>query len=152
MRIFYSFLIIVCSVILIILPFTDASYEFKTDLREDSFTVITDVGAENTTVQLFKPIYDDDVSTIEFISDDVDDSPVYYSYNSTTRALVVIGLADNTTRTLDVTYDISAYNSDATDNVIDVFSIAWVILWIAFPMGALAAIWVGRVKELLGRA
>jgi len=151
-RIFYSFLIIVCSVILIILPFTDASYEFKTDLREDSFTVTTAVGADNETVQLFKPIYDDDVSTLEFISDDTDDSPIYYSYNTTTRALVVAGLAADTTRTLDVTYDISAYSSDAVNNVIDVFAIAWVILWIAFPMGALAAIWVGKIRDLLGRA
>lgn len=151
MRIFYSFLIIVCSVILVILPFTEAAYDFKTDLRTDSFTVTTDNSTTNTTEQLFDYIYDDDVSTLSFMSDDTSDVPVYSSYNSTTRALVVAGLAVSTTRTLDVTYDISAFDSDPTDNLIDVFAIIWAILWVAFPIGAIVALWSGKVRDLLSR-
>jgi hypothetical protein len=144
MRIFYSFLIVLCSTILIILPVTEGIYAFETDLREDSFTVTTDNVTTTATVQLFDEIYDDDVSTLEFASDNTSDVPVYSSYNATTRALVVAGLGTDATRTLDVTYDIDAINNDGISGYLDIVPFIWALVWIAFPVGALVAIWTGK--------
>ena len=145
MRIFYSFLIMFTSVILIILPITSGVYDFKTDLREDNFTITTATGTTNSTVQLFKAVYDDDDSTIEILSHDVDDAPLLSSYNTTSRALVVIGLAENTTRQIDVTYDIDAIeNSASLSTFLGYLAWIWIIMWIALPVAGLVAIWTGR--------
>ncbi len=129
---------------MILLPITQGIYDFRTDLREDNFTVATAVGCDNTTAQLFKAIYDDDTSTIDIASHDADDSPTFVSYNTTTRATVINGLADNTTRVLDVTYDVSAFTEGGLTAFIDLLPWLWILLWIAFPTAAIAAIWFGR--------
>lgn len=144
MRIFYSFLIVVCSAILILLPVTTGVYDYRTDIRTDNFAVITDNTSDNSTVQLFKAIYDDDISTIEFSSDDVDDAPYYSSYNSTSRALVIAGLAVSTIRTLEVSYDVDAVSEGALSTFLDLLPWIWIIIWVAFPIAGLVAIWTGR--------
>jgi len=142
-RIFYAFLIIVVAVILWMLPFTEAIYDFRTDVREDNFTVITGVGVTNSTVQLFTDIYDDDISMIDLSSNDGDDTPTYSSYNSTTRNLVVTGLSANTTRTLSVWYDIDALTeSGAVGNLLDMLDLFWLLVIIGFPAAGLVAIFV----------
>lgn len=144
MRIFYSFLIIACSSILIILPVTAGIYDFRTDIRTDNFAVTTAVGADNSTVQLFKDIYDDDASTVDISSDDVDDAPYWVSYNTTSRALLVAGLAANTTRTLSISYDKDAIGEGGITAFLGVLPLIWIIFWVAFPVAGLAAIWTGR--------
>lgn len=145
MRIFYAFLVIVTGAILFMLPVTEAIYDYRTDERTDTFSVTTAVGADNATVQLSTALYDSDPSTFSFVSDDTDDAPVFYSYNSTSRATVVDGLADNTTRSLDVTYDVDAL-SDATaiELLISRMDFIWLLMIICFPPAALAAIFLGR--------
>jgi hypothetical protein len=133
------------SVILILLPISQGVYDFQTDLREDNFTVITALATTNTTVQLFKPLYDDDTSTIDIYSHDADDSPLYSSYNGTTRALVITGLAENTTRVIDVTYDIDAItDSDSLSTFLSYLPFIWILMWIALPIAGIIAIWTGR--------
>lgn len=144
MRIFYSFLIVVCSAILILLPVTTGVYDYRTDIRTDNFAVTTDNTSDNSTVQLFKAIYDDDISTLEFSSDDVDDAPYYSSYNSTSRALVIAGLAVSTIRTLEVSYDVDAVSEGALSTFLDLLPWIWIIIWVAFPIAGLVAIWTGR--------
>jgi len=144
MKIFYSFLIIVCATILILLPVTAGIYDFRTDLREDNFTSSTAVGSDNDTVQLFKAIYDDDVSTISITSNSVNDAPVQYSYTTATRALLVTGLTDNATRTLSVTYDVAAFAPGGLTAFLDILPYIWILIWVAFPLAAVAAIWLGK--------
>lgn len=146
MRVFYSFLIIVCSTILLLLPVSTGIYDFRTDQQEDSFTITTGISEEEATVQLFDNIYENDTSTISLLSHDVNDSPIFSSYNGTTRALVVAGLSDNTTRTLDVSYDREANNMNGSiTGFLDILPWIWILIWVAFPVAALIAIWTGRL-------
>lgn len=144
MRVFYSFLIVVMAVFLMMLPHTDMVYEFRTEAQKDAFTVDTGVGdtSENCTLDDF--VYDDDTDTISFISS-IAETPVLTSYNGTTKTVWVSTLTENTTRTLEITYDIDAItDNDAVNNVLDKFAWIWMLLCIAFPAAAIAAIWTGR--------
>lgn len=144
MKAFWSFLIVFCSVLLWVIPFTDAAHNFKTDVRTDEFTVTT-ADSTNTTVQLFTTLYDGDSSSVDLLSHDVDDSPLLSSYNTTTRAAVITGLAGNTTRQLDVAYDVDALGN-ATLITLAGVTTPW--LWYAiasvFPLAALYALWFMR--------
>ena len=137
MRIFYAFLIVVVAAILFMLPMTEAAYDFRTDLREDTFSSDTGVGVTTANVTLHKPVYDDDTDTIDIASDLGTDTPVYSSYNSTTRQLGVSGLTTNTSRTLTVSYDIDALNgSSAINSLVDRIPWIWMIVTIAFAPAA----------------
>ena len=144
MRIFYAFIVIVVAAILWLLPVTEGIYDFKTDLREDNFTVTTGLGETTANVTLLKAIYDDDTSTITISSDDSEDVPLYSSYNATTRSLSVIGFSDNNTRSLTVTYDIDAITGDGIDTLLDQLPWIWILIKIALPAAAIAAIFMGK--------
>ena len=128
------------------LPVTDTVYDFQTDLETDTFVETTAVAATTANLTLSTAIHDNDTDTITITSDTSDDSPLYSAYNTTTRALDITGLAANTTRTLTVTYDIYALaGGDAIETLTDRIPLVWLLTIIAFPMAAIAAIWVGRV-------
>lgn len=145
MKIFYSFLILAVSVFLWLLPVTNAVYDFRTDLKEDNFTVDTDEGITTGNVTLFKTIYDDDTSTLSITSNDSDDIPSYSSYNATTRLLVFTGLSANNTRTITCTYDVDALEgSDALDTLMNHISWIYMVMVSVLPIAGIAAIWIGR--------
>ena len=144
MRIFYSFLIMVCSTILILLPVSIGIYDFRTDAREENDYVTTAAGVTTATVQLDKTLYDSDNSTISILSDLITDDPTFTSYNATSRAMGVSGLSANTTRTLTTTYDISAFTEGGLSSFLDYLPWIWILMWVAFPIAGLAAIWLGR--------
>ena len=67
------------------------------------------------------------------------------SYNTTTRALAINGLSANATRTLTVEYDVFALtDANAVDTFLDYFPYIWILIIVAFPIAALAALFVGR--------
>jgi len=145
MRIFYSFLIIMTSVFLFLLPLTDMVYNYRTDPVTDSFDVDTAVGETSDNFTLDDFIYDDDDDTIE-IESSIDEIPGLVSYNSTSKTVWVDSLTANTTRTLEITYDIDVItDSDAINNLLDRVAWIWMLICIAFPVASLAAIWTGRV-------
>jgi len=145
MRIFYSFLILMVSVFLWILPFTDSAYAFRTDLREDNFTVSTAAGVTSANVTLFDEVYDDDTSTISIVSNDADDAPLYTSYNATTRQMLFSGLAVSTDRTVTVTYDVDALSGNSVfHTLMDQAPWLYILIIIALPIAGLVAIWKGR--------
>ena len=134
-------MILLASAILWMLPVTEGIYDFRTDVREDNFTVLTAAGVTNSTVQLFTDIYDDDVSTIDLSSNNGDDNPTYSSYNATPRNLTVSGLSADATRTLTVFYDIDALTeSAAVGNLLDMIDFLWILVVVAFPGAAIIAI------------
>lgn len=146
MRIFLSFLIIVVAAILFMLPLTEASYDFRTDVRSDSYTLSTSPAITASNVTLHKPLYDNDTQTVTVFSYLATDNIAAVSYNSTTRLLELSGLVDNVTRLVDVSYDIDALGaSGAISNLIDKVPWIWLLSIIAFPVAALFAIFTGRV-------
>jgi len=147
MRIFYAFLVMVTTAMLWMLPITVAVYDFRTDIQEDTFTSDTAVGQTTENVTLTQELYDDDTSTIDILSSLSDDAPAYASYNGTSRLLGISGLSENTTRTLTVFYDVSALvGNDAINNLLDIVPWIWMLCIIAFPMAAIAAIFIGRAR------
>ena len=112
-RIFLGFLIIVTVSILFMIPVTEAIYDYRTDVRDDPFTLPTGVAETGANMTLIKPIYDNDTATLGFLSDNVSDSPIYTAYDTATRELEVSGLAANTTRLLTVSYDVDAMSASA---------------------------------------
>lgn len=127
------------------LPISTAIYDFRTDLREDTFSRETGGGETTASVTLLKPVYDNDTETIGILSSISTDTPLYSSYNSTTRLLGMTGLAVSSNRTLTVSYDIDALEgSGAINTVMDIIPFIWMLVVIAFPMAALFAIFTGR--------
>lgn len=142
---FNAFLILVCAVVLWMLPVTSAIYDFRTDVEEDSFAVTTDLGETGANVTLSKALYDNDYSASAVTSNITTDIPSFASYNSTTRALGINGLSENTSRTLIVEYDVFALtDANAIDTFLDYFPYIWILLIVAFPIAALVAIFVLR--------
>jgi hypothetical protein len=143
LKVFYSFLIIVVSAILVLLPVQKGVYDFRTTHRIDIVTIVTSNVTDNATVQLFKPIYTNDTSTLTFLSHSVNDAPLFWSYNGTSRALVIIGLAPSVTRSLEIGYDIDTLPS-SMNKFCDVLPMIWILIWFAFPILSCVAIWTGR--------
>jgi hypothetical protein len=149
MRIFYSFLIVFISVLFALLPFTGAIHSLLTDIKEDKFTITTAAAATNSTIQLYKPLYDDDISSIEFVSHDTDDALIASTYNSTSRELLVLGFAAGTSRSIDVSYEIDAINNTYFSTAITVATFIWLIMIAVFAVGGLIWLWWGPVKDKL---
>lgn len=144
-RAFTAFLILVASAILWMLPVTEGIYDFRTDVEENAFAVTTGVGETAANVTLLTALYDDDYSEAAVTSNITSDIPAMSSYNTTTRALAVNGLTANTSRTITVEYDVYALtDANAVDTFLDWFPYIWILIKIAFPIAALAAIFVGR--------
>ena len=145
MRILYGFLVMVTTVILWMLPVEEAVYDFKTALRTDTFLTATGVGATSANETLLDDLYEDDTGGVDIDSDDSTDTPVANSYNATSQQLLVTGLTANTTRILEITYPYDALvGFDAIEIVVDRFPFIWMLLIIVFPIGAFAAIFMGR--------
>ena len=145
MRIFQAFLVMMTTAILFLLPVSAGIYDFRTDVREDSFNVTTGVGETTADVVLVKSLYDDDISTVTALSDNATDTPTVDSYDTATRALTVGGLQADSSREITVSYDVySLTGGGAIDTLISRIDLIWLICLIAFPAVALAAIFVGR--------
>ena len=146
MRVLHSFFLIVTAVLLWMLPIADAIYEFRTNIQEDIFTSDTAVGQTTENVTLSHVLYDNDTQTIDLLSSLSTDSPTYASYNGTTRQMGLSGLTDNTTRTLTVSYDVTALTGgEAINTVVDVFPLIWLFCVAIFPVVAILGLFFGRV-------
>ena len=138
MRIFQGFLIVFVSVVLFMLPVTGAVYNYRTDVREDSFNYETG-GAETTAnVSLHTPIYDDDTDTVTILSDLATDIPLFSAYNTTTRLLDMTGLSVAANRTLRVSYDINSLaDHDSLDAFIGWIPFIWIVIIAVMPMAGI---------------
>lgn len=127
------------------LPLTDAIYDFRTDLRTDTFSTATAAGVTSANETLLEELYDDDIGSVDIASDNATDAPLPNSYNSTSRELTITGLTANITRTLDITYAVDALQgSTAIDAIVDRIPWIWLLVTIAFGPAALFAIFTGR--------
>ncbi len=145
MRIFQAFLVLVTSVLLFMLPVNEAIRDYRTYVKTDSFTSPTAPAITTANVTLTKALYDNDTSSFVLSSDLSTDVPVFSSYNGTTRALMVAGLSDNTTRILTIDYEVNSLTTWASvGTLMDKLPMIWLLLIIAFPMAGIAAIFTGR--------
>ena len=144
-RIFNAFMIIVASTFLFLLPITLLVEDFKVDRHEDNFSITTG-GADTTdNVILSNELYEGDTTSITILSDDADDSAGWGAFSATFNELEVTGLAVNTTRTIEVNYDIDALGgSVAIINLADKIAWFWLLICIAYAPASLAAIFTGR--------
>lgn len=134
------------SAILFMLPVTEAVYDFRTDLRTDTFSTTTGIGATSVNETLLDDLYDCDMGSIDIDSDDATDTPFPSSINCTNRVLTITGLTANATRILDITYDIDALKgSTAINAIMDRVPWIWLLVIIAFAPAALFAIVTGRI-------
>lgn len=144
MRIAFAFIALIASFTLWLLDITTAIYDFRTDVREDTFIVATAPGVTSANTTLLRAVFDDDTQTISYLST-IAETPVFSSYNITSRQVLTSGLTDNTSRTLTVIYDTNALTqSDAIDNLIDWWPFLWYMLITAFPIASLVAIFYVR--------
>ena len=128
-----------------LLPITTAIYDFRTDLRTDTFSTDTAAGVTSANETLLESLYEGDLGSIDIFSDDATDVPLGSSYNATSRLLNVTGLTANATRTLDVSYDVDALQgSEAINTLVDRVPWIWFLIIVAFGPAALFAIFTGR--------
>lgn len=146
MRIFQAFLVMVIVALLWMLPVTQAIYDFRTDVREDNFTVTTGAGEFTADVILFRPVYDDDDETISALSSIATDTPAIDNYNPATREVTISGLDENSTRVLTVFYDVDALAlHPAISLIMDLLPLFWILILIAFPVVAVIVIFTGQL-------
>lgn len=135
-RFIVGFLIVLVAASLFLIPFPGMIYDFRTDYRDDEFTVDTAVGETTGAVVLIREVYDSDINTISITSTDNTDSMTISSYNSTSKILSLSGMTANASRTLNVNYQIDALeNAPAFSTFIDITPFIW-YAFIVLLMGA----------------
>lgn len=150
MRILTAFLIILATALLWLLPFTGAIYAWQTDERTDSYVVTTAAAATSSNVILVKELFDNDTGTVLLASNTTADIPSVTSYNTTSRFLLIAGLAGGTTRELEVTYDTAAFDdSGAWGTIGDIAVYLTYILLVLFTIGGVWYLLADKIKEWL---
>lgn len=145
MRIFYAFLVLVTAAILFMLPVSEAIYDFRTDLKVDALPSYTAPAETTDNLTLTHQVYDNDTSSVVVLSSDSDDLPILSAYDDPTHSVLISGLTDNTTRTLQISYDIYALSGwDAIDVVVSRVNLIWFLCIIAFIPAAIVVIFRGR--------
>jgi len=128
------------------LPITQAVYDYRTDQRTDTYSTDTAIGVTSANETLLGDLYDCDTGSIEFYSDLGTDVPLANSVNCTSRVLNITGLTDNTTRTLDITYDYDALEgNNAIDTLLGWIPYINILIIVVFPIASILAMWKGWV-------
>lgn len=119
---------------------TGALFDFRTDSFTESFIETTAAAESNVTIQLAEPLWDGSVAYAAVSSNDTSEVPQPYSYNETTRALLVNGLNASTARLLTVTYSSGGLDdyTGAETGVVNIPT-AIVVSIIILPLGLIVA-------------
>lgn len=134
------------AVILWMLPVTQAIYDFRTDERTDTFSTPTAAGVTTANETLLEALYGADIGSILIVSDLATDVPLPSSYNSTSQVLDMTGFTENTTRTIEISYDVDALRgNNAVDTFLGWLPYIWILVIAVFPMAAIFAIFKGWV-------
>lgn len=121
------------------------AYDYRTKVQQETFYTTTAVGQTSANVTLIKDIYNNDYSTLSFLSSDTVDSPILSTYNASTRQALVAGLAASTTRTLTASYDVNALSGlVAIDVVMDLTPYFWYLMVFVFMAGSIVYMWTGN--------
>ena len=130
---------------LFLLPLTGVIYDFRTDLRTDTFSTTTAAAVTSANETLLEALYDDDVGSVTIVSDNATDVPLPNSYNATSQVLNITGLGAGTTRLLEVSYDVDSLEAhDSISTIADRFPWIWMLLIIVFGPAAIVSMFTGR--------
>jgi hypothetical protein len=105
--------------------------------------VTTAGGATTTAIVLANEVLDNSTTNIEVLSDDSDDAPVPYLYTENNHTLTINGLAESTTRTLTITYNVPRLD-DFTDIASRYLPSFMIIGGIAIVIGSAISAFKGR--------
>jgi len=135
-------LLIVFGITLLIIatPFIfEAIDDSITETATQAFAENSDT--DNATVVLSRDAWNDDVQSITGVSSNQsDDSPTAYSYNSVSRAVVVTGLASAVPRTLTVEFSIDSTSLPAgIAEFLTILRWFWLFIIIGMAGGAIYA-------------
>jgi hypothetical protein len=141
LKIFDGFLVLVLVSFLWMLPVSKAIYEYRTDVREDTFHVITTSGQTTVDLVLVRAVYLDDSETIAVSSNCTADSPIVEIYTVATRVVSLSGLAESESHLLIISYDISSLTGLSSVNTfLDWLPWIWVLILFMFPAAAIFVI------------
>lgn len=144
-KIFNAFLIIVASTIFFMLPLTESVDAFLVDTQTDYFSISTGVGVTTANVVFSEPLYDEDTTSIDMLSDLNTDTVGWNTYNATANRINLSGLTGNATRTITATYDIDALGGNAAIIAFAGYlSYFWLLICFAFAPTALVAIFTEK--------
>jgi len=145
LKIFSSFLVVLTAVLLFFLPFSEAVYDFRTDVKTDSLYSATDPGEATDNLTLTHEIYDDDSSTLSLLSSNSADIPVLSAYSPDSHSILVSGLSENSTRTLAVSYDIYALTGwSGIDTFVSRLGLFWILIIFSFVVCGFVVLFRGR--------
>ena len=139
---------LLCIALLWMLPFTEAAYDFRTDVKHDLFGITTAVGQTGDNVTLTAAVYGGSLAAIT-LSSSINETVNLLSYNATTRVLDMTGFTANKSRTMDVAYDVAALEANpAIDTFVSRLPFIWYLCLVAFvPLGLASIFWYERRKN-----
>jgi hypothetical protein len=141
LKIFEGFLVLVLVSFLWMLPVSEAIYNYRTDVREDTFHIITTVGQTTVSVALIRPVYQDDFGTVSVSSNCSSDALIVESYTAATRLVSLSGLADGESRLLTVSYDVDALAAHSAINTfLNWLPGIWILILFVFPVAVIYVI------------
>ena len=108
------------------------------DITREEVTSTTGVAETTGSITLNSGLFEDNVDYVVSIdSSDDDDLPVASEYNSVTKALVVTGLDDSSTRSLEATY----YTERDDDYTSSLSSVAPFLIFASLLVSGIAVAW-----------
>jgi hypothetical protein len=117
------------------LPVTEGIYNFQTDVKVEAKTVSTGAGVTSVDVVLARPLYNNDYSTVDVLSDNTLDSPEVTAYDTLTREITVTGLHATDSRKFTINYDIQALNlPSAIYTVLGWVPVFWILILVCFAV------------------
>ncbi len=142
MRIVATFLSLVLTALLFMLPVSSAIYDYRTEPYSQTFSDLTTAGT-SANVSLFKSIYGGDYTTLECASDLATDNCTHgYYYDATSHVVQINGFTVGGTRDLIVTYDVNALTATtALDGFLNMLPWIWYLLIIGVLAISVYVIW-----------
>ena len=143
MKYFQSFLIIVISAIMLMLPVPDAIKDFATASHTNVISSTTAIAATSDNITFSDALYQNNTAYIYVNSTLNSDTPNIASYNSTIRQLTVNGLIENDTRTLTAVYSVYSLGlGSSVEKLIGLLPFFWFIIIFAFMVVGVIVIFV----------
>lgn len=143
MRYFQSFLILVVSALMLMLPVPDAIKDFATTSHVNIINSTTLPAATSDNITFSDTLYQQNTAYISVNSTLSTDTPNIASYNSTIRQLTVNGLAENNTRVLTATYSVYSLGlGSAIEKLVGLLPFFWLILVFAFMVIGVIVIFI----------
>ena len=144
MKIFYTFLVMLVTAFLFMLPVNQGVYNFLTFVKTDTAYVAT-AGLTTANVTLAESLFNGDLNTVSFFSNLATDTPQTVSYNTANHVLDIAGLTTSSNRSLQITYDTSSFGTglpgSAIAQAVSYTPWLWYVMLSIIPILAIVVLW-----------